>query len=90
MNNNTTQMNMNELKAEILENVAGGDQKHYLELVDHAASFAKECIENNLSAQYYQAEMKKVIDQYIEKGMLEGTEPANLWTIVEFYSHKIR
>lgn len=83
-------MNMNELKEEMLGHVVGGDQKHYLELLDQAASFAKECIECNLSAQYYQAEMKKVIDQYIEKGMLDGTEPANLWRVVEHYSHRLR
>ena len=86
----TNRKPLNELKEEMLKNVAGGDRKHYEELCEQAAAFASECIENNLNAAFYQAEMKKVMDQYIDLGMLEGNEPDELWRIVEYYSHRLR
>ena len=83
-------MNRNELKYELLQNVTGGDQKHYDELCEKAEAFVKVCVENGLSKAYYQCEMKKIMDDYIGKGMLAGNEPGNLWRIVEYYSHKLR
>ena len=52
-------MNRIELKDELLQNVTGGDQKHYDELCEKAEAFVKVCVENGLSKAYYQCEKKK-------------------------------
>lgn len=68
-------MNRIELKDELLQNVTGGDQKHYDELCEKAEAFVKVCVENGLSKAYYQFEMKKSWMIISEKACWQATNP---------------
>lgn len=85
-----TMKNAAELRDEMLDKVAGGDQVHYDELAAQCYADMLDCIEQNLDSQMYLSTFGDRLRAAADRGCVTAQEARDLMQLAEGYARRLR